>query len=89
MMRAKKIILLLGFSAIPAIFAASTAIYGLIYDNSQGEAFDTLTGIYRYDYLLKIFCIIFGVIFFTMFLAISAILLGIFLIEKFNEGRIR
>lgn len=86
MKRAQKITLLFVFSAIPAIFAASTAVYALIYDNNQGEAFDTVTGLYRHSYLLKIFCITFGAIFFAILAFLSAILLAISILDKFEIG---
>ena len=66
MKRAKKIAALAFASSIPAILAASAAIYALIQNNNQGEAFDTITGAYRYCYLLNNFAIIFGIVFFAV-----------------------
>jgi hypothetical protein len=73
MTRAKKIAALIAASAIPAFLAAALALYALIQNNNQGEAFDTMTGVYKYSYLLTVFVICFNAIFFPILTFLGAI----------------
>ena len=79
-----KIIVSIAAPAILASAVASFVIYTIIQDNSQGEAFDTASGIYEYWYLSKVFAIVFGEIFFLILLIVGAIYLVTFLFNKFE-----
>lgn len=59
----------------------------MIQDNSQGEAFDTISGVYEYWYLSKVFSIVFGEVFVLILLFAGAIHLAIFLFNKFTVRR--
>ena len=82
MKRIKKLAKIIVVSAIPAIMWASFALYALIQNNNQGEAFDTTTGEFRYIYLLKVFSLSFIVIFTPVFAVFIILWLSSFLVDK-------
>lgn len=81
----KKLASFVAAAAFLASLAASFVVYMVIRENGQGEAFDTVSGIYEYRYLLKVFSIVFIEILLFILCISGTFRIIVFIFRKFDS----